>query len=418
MNIKLSPTALCGSVRAIASKSYMHRALICAALADKSTDLICPESNRDIIATTNCLRALGAEITDSNGIFSVTPIKRSNGGLAELACDESGSTLRFLLPVAASLGKTAVFHARGRLSARPLSPLYEELVSHGVMLSPNGVFPLTMSGQLLSGAYALNGGISSQFFTGLLLALPSLSEKSTIAVNGKLESMPYVRLTQSVMNRFGVFPTISEQFMEVLPAVYHSPACLCIEGDWSNAAFWLVAGAIGGEIKVSGLQLDSMQGDKEIVSLLQAMGADITKTKDSITVKQSKLHSISINAEDIPDLVPILSVAAACAEGKTTIYGASRLRLKESDRINSVLCMLKSLGITCEETPDGLNIYGGKLTGGIVDAYNDHRIAMSAAISSLACDGDVTIVGAQAVDKSYPAFFEDLKSLGGVCTIV
>ncbi len=413
MNLKVTPAKVGGTLRAIASKSYMHRALICASLADKPTVLSCPESNRDIAATIDCMRELGARITEDNGKYTVFPIDRSYSGHATLPCNESGSTLRFLLPVTAALGRSAVFLARGRLSARPLSPLYEQLVSHGVTISPNGVFPLSLCGQLQSGDYSLDGSVSSQFFTGLLLALPTLGDHSSILVEGVLESAPYVRLTESVLNRFGVFPIITETRMEIAPSVYRSPERLEIEGDWSNAAFWLVAGAIGGELTVTGLQFDSCQGDKAIVSLLKQMGADITVGSDRATVKRSALRGIEIDAQHIPDLVPILSVAAAYAQGETVIRGASRLRLKESDRISSVLQMLGALGIVCTETNDGMIIKGGMPIGGTVDACNDHRIAMSAAVAALACKGDVTILGAEAVNKSYPTFFDHLTTLGG-----
>lgn len=417
MDIKITPAPLQGELRAIASKSYMHRALICASLSDKPTVLICPESNRDIWATAGCLSALGAEIREENGSYTVIPLARWTGGQAELNCDESGSTLRFLLPVVAALGKSAVFHARGRLSQRPLSPLFEELLSHGAHLSENGVFPLSLSGQLTHGEFRLDGGVSSQFFTGLLMALPLLEGESKIFAEGKLESAPYIKLTETVMSRFGVTPRVTDTVMEIHPQAFTSPGTLEVEGDWSNAAFWLVAGAIGGDIRLSGTQADSAQGDREIISLLRKMGADIREENGVLIAKKSVLHGIHIHAEDIPDLVPILSVAAGYAEGETVITGASRLRLKESDRIRSVLDMLLALGIECRETEDGMVIRGGTPTGGVADACNDHRIAMSAAVASTVCKGTVTILGAEAVNKSYPAFFDHFRLLGGIASI-
>lgn len=401
-------------MRVIPSKSYMHRALICASLADKPTVLHCPQSNRDIWATAGCLSALGAEIREENGVYTVIPMERKREETAQLGCEESGSTLRFMLPVTAALGRKAVFHAKGRLSARPLSPLYEELVRHGVTLSPNGVFPLSMEGQLTAGDFVLDGSVSSQFFTGLLLGLPLLPEESRITVSGRLESAPYVALTCAVMREFGVEPVVAEKEMLVSPAPFRSPGELYAEGDWSNAAFWLVAGVIGGKIRLTGLQKESTQGDKAIVSILREMGGDVREENGAYLAKKSVLHGVTIDAADIPDLVPVLAIAAAFAEGETVIKGAARLRLKESDRIASVCEMLKALGATCEETADGMIIQGGGLTGGIVDACNDHRIAMSAAVASLACQEPVTIVGAQAVEKSYPDFFRHLESLGGV----
>ena len=393
----------------------MHRALICAALADKPTSLYCPETNRDIEATAACLRALGAEIVTENGWYRVTPIDRARAWTdrAVLDCGESGSTLRFLLPVAAALGRKTAFEGHGRLPQRPLSPLYERMQEQGARLSPAGTFPLTVDGQLRPGDYRLDGGVSSQYFTGLLLALPLLSAPSRIYIEGKLESAPYVELTMGVLETFGVTPAWEGDRMEVPPQPFRSPGELNIEGDWSNAAFWLVAGALNGEIRLTGLQKDSRQGDRAILPILREMGAKISSEEEGITVSRSALHGISIDATDIPDLVPILAVAAAAAEGETVITGASRLRLKESDRIRSVCDMLRALHIACEETSDGLRIRGGKLKGNAVDSCNDHRIAMSAAIAACACEGEVTILGAESAEKSYPGFFRDLRSLGG-----
>ncbi len=413
MNVLLTPSVLEGELRVIPSKSYMHRALICAALADNPTVLYCHESNRDIQATAGCLSALGAEIREENGVYTVFPIVKRDDP-ADLCCEESGSTLRFMLPVTAALGRKATFYAKGRLSQRPLSPLYEELARHGVTLSPNGVFPLSLEGQLTGGAYALGGSVSSQFFTGLLMGLPLLPQESKITVLGRLESAPYVELTCAVMKEFGIEPVVTDTEMMVSPASFRSPGELFVEGDWSNAAFWLVAGVIGGKIRLTGLQKSSTQGDKAVVSILREMGGNLREENGLYLAEKSMLHGITIDATDIPDLVPVLAVAAAYAKGETVIRGAARLRLKESDRIESVCGMLTALGVTCEETADGMVIQGGGLTGGIVDAFGDHRIAMSAAVASLACKESVAIIGAQAVEKSYPAFFRHLENLGGV----
>ncbi len=421
MNVTIRPAPLQGTVRAIPSKSYMHRALLCASLADAPTKLICPASNRDIRATVGCLRALGAGIDERNGVYTVSPIQNTVAETVDLFCDESGSTLRFLLPFVAALGRTAVFHASGRLTERPLSPLYEQLQSHGVTLSENGVFPLSLSGKLQAGTFSLDGGISSQFFTGLLTALPLLSGESRLCIEGKLTSAPYLALTEAVLNRFGVTPTETETGWEIRPQSFRSPGVLHAEGDWSNAAFWLVAGALGAGITVCGLQSDSKQGDQAIVPLLRRMGAEIEEQNGCVSVHPSRLHGIPIYAEDIPDLVPILSVAAAAAEGETVITGASRLRLKESDRLQSVSAMLRALGIDCNETQDGLRIRGIRSSDGRqnnppnakIDGCNDHRIVMSAAVASVFCRNDITVCGAQAADKSYPAFFDDFRLLGG-----
>ena len=413
MNIVIHPSKAEGELRAIPSKSYMHRALICAALSDKPTALYCPESNRDIQATVECLCALGAEIQEEGGVYTVCPISWERKEAACLDCHESGSTLRFLLPLVAALGRSATLHTSGRLTQRPLSPLYEELLRHGVKLSPQGESPLSVEGQLEGGVYRLDGRISSQFFTGLLLSLPLLSKESTVEIEGTLESAPYVALTCDVMKKFGVEPLVTSEKMQISPAAFRSPGNLEIEGDWSNAAFWLTAGVLGREIRLTGLQKNSAQGDKAIVSLLRQMGGEIVEKEGVYIAKTSKLHGMEIDARDIPDLVPILAIAASCANGETVIRGAARLRLKESDRIESVCKMLTALEISCRETEDGMVIRGGEMKGGIVDACNDHRIAMSATVASVVCPSPITLLGAEAVNKSYPGFFRHFALLGG-----
>ncbi len=410
MTVTVLPARLAGSVRAIPAKSHMHRALICASLADRPTELLCPGTGRDIEATIGCLRALGADIREQNGVYTVRPFSRPNGRVL-LDCGESGSTLRFLLPLAPALGVPASFVGRGRLAERPLSPLYEQLLAHGAALSPAGSFPLTVDGQLTPGEYRMDGGVSSQFFTGLLLALPLLDGESRVVTEGALASAPYVALTLAVQKSFGVTPLRDGPQFIVSPQSYRSPGRLTVEGDWSNAAFWLVAGALNGDITVRGLRPDSAQGDRAILPLLRQMGAFIRTDGDSVTISRSRLRGIQIDAADIPDLVPALAVAAAAAEGKTVITGAARLRLKESDRIHSVCALLRSLGASCFETPDGLYIPGGGLLGGDVDACNDHRIAMSAAVAACACASPVRIHGAESAEKSYPAFFHDFEAL-------
>lgn len=421
MKITLQAAPLHGQLRAIPSKSYVHRALICASLADAPTEILCTDTNRDMDATVNCLQALGARITKTEDRYTVLPLTQNAVAdrLATLDCGESGSTLRFLLPVAAALGQPSRFLAHGRLSERPLSPLFEELQAHGVTLSAQGQFPLELSGKLTSGMFRLSGSVSSQFFTGLMLALPLLQGDSRIESIGKTESAPYLALTEAVLRSFGVQLRHegdgSQLQLAVSSQTFRSPGTLCSEGDWSNAAFWLVAGAIGGDVTLTGLQVDSCQGDRAIVSLLREMGASVTECGEGVLhAVRSPLHGITIDATDIPDLVPILAVAAAAATGETRIVGAARLRLKESDRLQSVCAMLRALGGDCEETADGLLIRGGRqLVGGEVDSCNDHRIAMSAAVASCLCNGQVNIQTAQAVEKSYPAFFADFAKLGG-----
>ena len=400
-----------GNIRAISSKSEAHRLLICAALGDSDCTLLCTDTNADIDATAECLNALGAKIKRIEGGFSVHPIDKITKG-GELECNESGSTLRFLLPLAASLGADCSFNMKGRLPARPLSPMYELLSENGVSLTPQGSNPLKIGGRLNRGSYSIATNVSSQYISGLLFALSVAKGESTLALEGRVESAPYVDMTLDALRLFGAnieYDKEQSSFKIIGKSRLSSPDEVAVGGDWSNAAFFLVAGAIGKEpVKVTGLDPLSRQGDKEILSILEKMGTDVVCNGDGITVNPSRLHGVEIDASNIPDLVPILAVAASVAEGETKIFGASRLRLKESDRIESVSSTLSTLGADIRETEDGMIIRGkDRLAGGEVDSYNDHRIAMSAAIASFVCENAVKITRFEAVNKSYPTFAEN-----------
>lgn len=391
MDICITPKKLYGNINAIPSKSQAHRMLICAAFSDQPTTLICPETNRDIEATANCLTALGAGITWLSNGYRVKPIEEVPFR-ASLPCQDSGSTLRFLLPIAGALGVDTVFQMTGRLPQRPLTPLWEEMERMGCTLTRPTADTIRCTGRLRSGEYAINGTVSSQFISGLLFALSLLPGQSRLQVLGKLESAPYVSMTLAAMERFGIscndycFPGNGR---------FHSPGTVTVEGDWSNAAFFLAAQALGSPIQVGNLNPDSPQGDRACARLLPEL-------KDKLT----------ISAADIPDLVPILAVTAAANQG-AVFTDIGRLRLKESDRVASVMDMLRALDGQAEADDTTLTVYGTGLHGGIVDSHNDHRIAMSAAIAATVCDSPVTILGAQCVEKSYPKFFTDYTSLGG-----
>ncbi len=403
-------------VRAISSKSEAHRALICAALADGETMIYCTDTNADIDATAGCLSALGADIKRTEEGFFVSPIKNANKG-AVLDCNESGSTLRFMLPLCSALGADCSFLMKGRLSSRPLSPLYELLSDNGISLSPQGESPLCIKGTLTSGHYALDADISSQYISGMLFALSTTEGESTLRLNGKIESAPYINLTVDALSVFGAdikFNADNSTYrINGMPRLISKDE-YTVGGDWSNAAFFLCAGAVGKtSVTVQGLDLQSRQGDREILHILQKMGAEICIDKNEVTVLPSRLKGIEIDAADIPDLVPILATVAAVAEGETRIYNASRLRLKESDRIESVCTFLSSLGADICPTDDGMIIHGRrKLLGGVVDSFNDHRIAMSAAVASLVCETEVRINRFEAINKSYPTFLDGWTNEG------
>ena len=423
MDIRITKPIQGGKVKAVASKSDAHRLLICAALADGDTFVACPSRSEDIDATARCLKALGATVNyDQNGFF-VTPINTSSKKEERLSldCGESGATLRFMLPVCGALGMKVSILMEGRLPARPLGALYDEMVANGCVLSEQGISPLHCEGQLKSGTYTIPGDISSQYISGLLLALPLLPGESKICVTGVLESRPYVDMTLDSLRSFGVsiFEEDKQTFRIPGSQIFRSPKTLSVDGDWSNAAFWLCAGAIGPEITCTGLNLNSKQGDRAVIEILKRFGAEVCIENDSVTVSPGHLRGLDINAENTPDLVPILAAVASVAEGTTIIRNAKRLRIKESDRLHSITTSLNLLGAQITERPDGLEIIGKKiLSGGTTKSFGDHRIAMTTAILSTVCSGEVILTNAEAVNKSYPGFFKDFLALGGVCSEV
>ena len=391
MDIVIHPRKLQGELTAIPSKSHAHRALICAAFSDRTTTIVCPETNKDIEATVDCLRALGANIQRNSDGYVVTPVA-SIPETATLNCNESGSTLRFILPVVGALGVNAVFQLAGRLPQRPLSPLWEEMERMGCILVREENGNLRCTGRLRAGQYSIAGNVSSQFISGLLFALPMLDGNSSLKITGNIESKPYIDLTLGVLSDFGV-KWNGESIDSCFP--FHSPEKLNVEGDWSNAAFFYVANDLGCNIAISGVQTNSSQGDRAIVPILNSISEVST-----------------IDARDIPDLVPILSVAAAAHKG-VTFTNIARLRAKESDRVHSVMELLRAFGIRSASTENTLTVFPGRFHGGTVDAMNDHRIAMAAAIAAVNADSNVTIIGAQCVEKSYPAFWNEYRRLGG-----
>ena len=392
MDLKLFPGTLTGSVRIIPSKSQAHRLLICAAFADKPTSLLCPDTSRDMEATAACLNALGAEIKRNEAGFSVKPVEKVPKK-AVLPCRDSGSTLRFLLPVVGALGVEADFRLEGRLAQRPLSPLWEEMQRMGCTLSFPEEDLLRCRGKLRSGEYSIRGDVSSQFITGLLFAAMLIPGQTRITVTGKLESKPYVDLTLAALNTFGCRV---KDFTVTGGKPLASPGELTVEGDWSNGAFFLAANILGSGIQTANLLDKSLQGDRAAAVLLPKL----------------KQQHCTISAADIPDLVPILSIVAACHHG-AVFTDIRRLRLKESDRVESVMAMVTDLGGTAEADESTLKICGTGLNGGTVDCRNDHRIAMSAAMAATVCKEPVILLGAECVAKSYPDFFEIYRRLGG-----
>ena len=386
MDITIHPSFLRGDITIIPSKSIAHRLLICAAFADRPTQLHCPQSNRDIDATVACLNALGADIRRTDSGFIVTPTCRIPKS-AILNCCESGSTLRFLLPIVGALGVDATFVMEGRLPQRPLSPLAEEMERMGCTLSRPTESTLRCQGKLKNGEYCISGDVSSQYITGLSFALCLMPPGSTLRITGQIQSKPYLDLTAEAITCFGGGHG-KEGF--------HSPGYITVEGDWSNGAFFITASMLGSKLDIRGLDVHSVQGDRAILDLLPQIAA----------------AKPCISAAQIPDLIPILSVAAAIHHG-AVFTDIQRLRLKESDRVTSTIAMIESLGGKAEATENTLTVYGTGLTGGIVDSFHDHRIAMAAAMAATKCTKTVTIFGAECVSKSYPQFWEEYTRLGG-----
>ncbi len=391
MNMKITPARLSGTVPAVASKSYAHRALIAAAFAEAPTEIILNTSSQDIEATVNCIKALGGRIEKTGTGLKVYPVEEV-ADKTVLDCGESGSTARFLIPVAAVIGTETIFEGHGRLPERPQKDLVEAITKGGASASAD-TLPMTVYGGMKPGVYEIAGDISSQYITGLLFAMALLEGESEIVLTSPLQSAPYVDMTLQVLGDFGVKTEKTEKGYRIQGGKITSPGTYTVEGDWSNAAFWLVAARMGCEVTVSGLNNNSLQGDKDILT---------------------QMWQKEIDASQIPDLVPILAVGAAAREGRTVIYNAERLRIKESDRLTAVAENLKALGARVNERPDGLEIFGtGRLRGGTVKGCGDHRIVMAMAIAACVCKNPVIIEGAQAVEKSYPGFFEDFIMLGG-----
>ena len=417
MTRSLIPTALSGIVSAPPSKSIAHRALICAALADGVSTVSPVDCSKDMDATIGALTAMGATIIRTGKTVTVTGIGKAANN-AVIDCLESGSTVRFLIPVAAALGIDASFIGHGRLPDRPLTPFYDILPCKGINLSGDKL-PLNISGQLKSGEFSLRGDISSQFITGLLFALPLLDGDSTIHLTTKLESAPYIDLTLDVLARFGIQINKTEQDYHIRGGQEYRPGNFTVEGDYSNAAFWLTAAALGNQIDVASLSPNSLQGDRRILDALSAFGAAFSLKDGVYHCTAPVCRPAVIDGRDIPDILPILCVAATAVKGESIITGTKRLKMKESDRAAAMVDCLTRLGAKICEEDDRLIIRGEtRLTGGRVNGYNDHRIVMSMAVASCLTDSPVIIEGTKAVEKSYPGFFDDWHRLGGVSHVL
>lgn len=411
MNIQVEPRTLSGTVSIPASKSMTHRMLICAALAEGTSVIEHVSFSKDITATMEALSALGADFETNGSTITVTGIHQvATTQTAEMNCCESGSTLRFLIPVAAALGVHATFHGQGRLPQRPITAYVRELSKNGITFDYQNTMPFTIHGQLQSGTYYLEGDVSSQYITGLLFALPLLKGDSEIVMLSPLQSKPYVDMTIACMQQFGFVVRETEQGYFV-PGGQRAHACSgTVEGDYSQAAFFAVANAIGNQITMTNLNPDSVQGDKIIIEIAEKMCYNRNNHKPAC---------FTLDAADIPDLVPILAVLATFGTHPSEIHGAARLKIKESDRLQATADLLNRLGGKVAILEDGLRIQPvERLHGGKVDSYGDHRIAMCAAIAATRCTAPVVIQGGECIEKSYPQFYEDYNRLGGNAHVI
>ena len=425
-SVIIQPFPLNGKVKIPPSKSLSHRAVIAAGLSNGECAIDNISMSEDIIATCEIMKKLGVNIKQfpnnlkvcGKGKLELECTETVNNEIArnELQCNESGSTLRFLIPIAMLTGGKITFKGRGKLVQRPLKPYYEIFDKQNIKYTTSsGNLPLIVDGNLKPGIFELRGDVSSQFITGLMYALPLLDGDSTIKITTKMESIGYIDLTLDVLSKFGVkIENNNYREFKIKGNQHFSKRDYRVEGDFSQAAFYLAAGVLGGEVECLDLNMESLQGDRVIVDIIKNMGGKITIEDGVLKASKSNLKGTIIDASQCPDLVPIAAVLGALSDGTTEIINAARVRIKECDRLKAIATELNKIGADVIEREDSLLIHGKPgLKGGIVNSWNDHRIAMAMAIASIRCTQELTIEDSGSVKKSYPEFYEDFKNLGG-----
>ncbi len=411
MNATVTPHNLSGKVSAVGAKLFAHRALIAAAFFQKQPTLICGVTpSDDVSATVGCLRALGVEVCGTTELLVTPPEKFCSK--AVLDCKQSGSTYRFLLPVVVALGIDAEFCGSERLFNRPIEPLIRALQGCGV---DNGK---RVHGKMRCGDFHVDGSESSQFVSGMLFALALLDGQSRLFVDGERVSQGYVHATVSVLQSFGVQVEATDFGFVVNGGRFVERSSFAVEGDWTNASYFLVAGALGGDVAVTGLNATSVQADNTVVDVLKNCGAKVAVENDVVHVRGGNLLPFDVDAADIPDIVPTLAVLAAFCNGTSKICGIERLRGKESDRVKNVLQTLHGASVKAEYQNGTLSVHGGCPQGGTFFADGDHRMAMSQTLLALYAKGTSKICGSECVSKSYPEFFDEVKKLGGNCVLL
>ena len=406
-----------GTIAAIPAKAHAHRAIICAALANSGSTIHLSRTSKDIDATMASMRALGAQVDYQDQVITIKPGPAPSKG--QILPHESGTTLRLLLPVAASICPEVDVDAKGRLPERPLEPLMGQMKEHGVSFS-QAKPPFTMTGKLTAGSYAMVGNVSSQFFSGLLLAAPQVGA-TTVESMGKLESRDYVSLTINTMKDFGV--TVESDTNDkgddrfTIPAGSHfqGQRDYAIEGDWSNAAIWVVAAALTGQaLTITGLNKDSIQADRRIMAIVESTGSHLQWEGNNLTVSGKATQPLHVDLGQCPDLLPVMAALACGIDGESSFVNGARLRIKESDRLEAVAALVRDLGGSVRLEGDDMYIQGtGRLVGGTVDCQNDHRLVMAGTLAALIAEEPVQLKDSQAITKSYPDFFDDWNALGG-----
>jgi len=415
--VTIKQSILKGRVKIPSSKSISHRAVICAGLSQGVSNIGNINFSQDIDATIEAMKSFGVAVEKREASLKITGAAEIDVGESAIDCFESGSTLRFLIPVAALTGKKVVFSGRGELVNRPLDPYYRIFDEKHIRYSTtDGKLPLNIEGSLNSGEYRIRGDVSSQFISGLLFALPLLDGDSKIMMASELESKAYVDLTVDMLKKFSVnVDNLGYKEFRIKGNQKYKAVDCSVEGDFSQAAFWLVAGTLGADVECLGLNLSSLQGDKAILDIIEQMGGRIEVSGDSVRALPSKTKGITFDASECPDLVPVVTVLASLSEGTTEIVNAARLRIKECDRLKAICTELNKIGADIEETEDGLVIRGrNQLKGGTAQSWGDHRIAMSLAIASIRCSEPLVIEDSSSVRKSYPEFWNHFKMLGGI----
>ncbi len=415
MKYLIKPFESDGTVIAPPSKSFAHRAIILSALSKGDTYVKNVGNSADVNATLNCVKALGAKVQLMGDGVIITGIEKLPETV-HLDFGESGSTMRFLIPVVCALGVKATFTGRGKLLQRPNEVLYRVLMRHG-----SAVYGQKISGKLGAGKFKIDARISSQYVSGLLMALPLLKQKSTIILKGTPVSSDYIRMTLDLLGAFNIQYKEEKNALTIESGFdFVSPKEITVEGDWSSAAFPLCYGALMGNVTVGGLNLNSKQADKKILTTLQNYGAKVTCLGDKVTVQSAEKRSLVIDVNGMPDLAPVLASIMAYANGVSALVGVDRLRIKESDRLQAIMQNLDIAGVKYEyiKYKNTLHIYGGKPKGGDYLGFNDHRMVMSACVMASRADGNSTVTDAEAVVKSYPEFFENLKKIKGEWDVI